>query len=875
MTHSNYLKYKPQDMDPKGRSKVFFCCQEDDFITLFESVTNEILAHQNNTTIWYYDPREGRPEDEELFFSLSEMQMLVVPITSNFLFKKNHAREVEFKYAVEHNIPVLPLMREAGLEREFNRICGDLQFLDADAIKEDSTAIPYEERLKNYLNAILVNDELASKIRQAFDAYIFLSYRKKDRKYAQEIMRLIHSNEFCRDIAIWYDEFLTPGENFNNAIEEAMRKSKLFALVVTPNLLEENNYVMRIEYPEAKKKGMNVLPIEGVKTDEDILAEYYIGIDSVVNSKSIREKLHEEVLKMALEERPEDSGHTFLIGLAYLSGIDVEKDYKKAVQLITSAAELGLPEAYKKLSTMYDNGEGVEKNYDTASMWQKKYVDYLTAAYGENPKNQSFSLLIEETYRLGVIQNFSNKVYDAFDTISAYMALIEKLDDPSLCYDYSVKGYTYLSYLASRMRKKEEAVEWAVKKIDYINEAKLRNNEVRYEMDLCDAYGELGFRYNSMGAKEETRRCYDIAREHLEVLNREHSSYTVREKLWYFYERLSGIEEERNNREESLSWLAKSRELREKTVQETGHQLKYLKTMWGTIYDNIGLKYDGYGEKSEALLWYEKSYEVLKRIAEENNSINNKTILVDSLRNVASCYLDLGNYDEARLRYLKTIDYQKILEQSCDDIYIRLQFLLTYKDLIRCSQLMNSEEEFKWKEESDNRINDLILTRNCKDDLSSIAFFCNRVAQGYSREGKKTEAKYWYTKVSKAYETMVQMQESSETSGKLANAYDNIAVCCISEKNLAESIMWLEKERKIREEIAHSSTLSSLSSLAKNYSLIGLVHKRAGNKKQASGWFSRSVAIYERLLKDCNLDKVSPDVKDKIETEYNKIKNLV
>ena len=43
--------------------------------------------------------------------------------------------------------------------------------------------------------------------RHAFDAYIFLSYRKKDRRYANELMRLIHNNPECRDIAIWFDEF--------------------------------------------------------------------------------------------------------------------------------------------------------------------------------------------------------------------------------------------------------------------------------------------------------------------------------------------------------------------------------------------------------------------------------------------------------------------------------------------------------------------------------------------------------------------------------------------------------------------------------------------------------------------------------------------
>lgn len=50
------------------------------------------------------------------------------------------------------------------------------------------------------------------------DAYVFLSYRKKDRKHAKELMRLIHANRFCLDIAIWYDGFLAAGEDFNAAI---------------------------------------------------------------------------------------------------------------------------------------------------------------------------------------------------------------------------------------------------------------------------------------------------------------------------------------------------------------------------------------------------------------------------------------------------------------------------------------------------------------------------------------------------------------------------------------------------------------------------------------------------------------------------------
>ena len=136
-------------------------------------------------------------------------------------------------------------MQEGGLDDVFNKKFGDLQYLDK--FNTDPTSIPYEEKLTKYLESVIVGDELAKKVRAAFDAYIFLSYRKKDRKYAQELMKLIHSNPLCRDIAIWYDEFLTPGEDYNRNIENALSKSKMFILVVTPCLLEESNYVMRVE----------------------------------------------------------------------------------------------------------------------------------------------------------------------------------------------------------------------------------------------------------------------------------------------------------------------------------------------------------------------------------------------------------------------------------------------------------------------------------------------------------------------------------------------------------------------------------------------------------------------------------------------------
>lgn len=209
--------------------------------------------------------------------------------------------------------------------------------------------------MERFLSSVLLGDELAEKVRKAFDAYIFLSYRKKDRKYAQELMRLIHQNEFCRDIAIWYDEFLVPGEDFNHAIQAAMEKSELFTFVVTPNLLEQDNYVMAIEYPAAIEAGKPILPVEMVDTDLEALRENYAEIPEPADAydkNALFSALNKNFKEIALLENTKDAQHTFFIGLAYLNGIDVEKDYERAVELIHEAAEEGLPEAMEKLVSM-------------------------------------------------------------------------------------------------------------------------------------------------------------------------------------------------------------------------------------------------------------------------------------------------------------------------------------------------------------------------------------------------------------------------------------------------------------------------------------------------------------------------------------------
>jgi len=401
------LSYITREMgDPRGRPKVFFSCHPDDFADAFALVTEDVLQ-QANCVIWYdadMGQMAGAPVadigDTDIREVLGDMQLLALAVTSRFLEEPNRARDVELPYALERHIPVLPIMLENELEYEFNEKCAPVQVVNR--YVTDSTATPYEEVLRTFLSSVLVGDELSAKVRDAFDAYVFLSYRKKNRRQAQRLMRIIHEKEDRSGIAIWYDEYLVPGEGFDEAIKDAFQKSSLFALAVTQQLLEEGNYVETVEYPMAHsrkrdQRDLEVVPVEmydfgceETRTDLGALASAFEDLPKVQDEYK-RDELHkaiDEALENAGVEKGVDSSQRrYLIGLAYLNGIDVEPDFGRAVDLLTHAAtdeEEPCMNATEKLVDMYQRGDGVKQDMDEAIRWQRLVVRQYAAAYRDH-----------------------------------------------------------------------------------------------------------------------------------------------------------------------------------------------------------------------------------------------------------------------------------------------------------------------------------------------------------------------------------------------------------------------------------------------------------------------------------------------------------
>lgn len=146
---------------------------------------------------------------------------------------------------------------------------------------------------------------------------------------------------------------------------------------MTPSVNEHPNYIMNEEYPIALSSGKNILAIEAKATDKNTLKGNYNGLEDVLSTDEagiISDKLIELLKKEAYKEN-DDPEHLYYIALAYLYGIDVEKNVSRGISILKKSASSDYEPSVKKLVHIFLTGEGVRVSYDTALLYQKQLVN--------------------------------------------------------------------------------------------------------------------------------------------------------------------------------------------------------------------------------------------------------------------------------------------------------------------------------------------------------------------------------------------------------------------------------------------------------------------------------------------------------------------
>lgn len=880
------LKHIPRgEQIAQGKQKAYFCAHPDDYERYFEKVSGEILdtlAKENNRNCAFYYLEDATAErDEEFKFSFKQFNLIVIPVTTKFLTTKNPALDIEFKLANEYHIPVLPVMMESGLEDVFNAKCGDIQFLDPNS--RDVTAISYEEKLKKYLTSVLIGDELAEKIRKAFDAYIFLSYRKKDRKYAQELMRLIHKNEFCRDIAIWYDEFLTPGEDFNDSIKAALDKSKLFALAVTPSLLEKSkdkdgneceNYIVTTEYPMAKTRAkedekFSILPAELVETDKKALSEKYDCIPECVRSDddtALAASLKNALKGIALRQNDNDPEHNFFIGLAYLGGIDVEKDPERAIKLITSSAEAGLPEAMEKLVSIYRNGEIGARDYEKAIEWQKKLVKYRKKVYESTQDEDSAADYLNDLRKLG---DFLYEIMTN-DSISAATDEYKKLLDESIKIQakfntqWTARG-VMIAY--SKIGNIYKALDKVSTSEEYFSEAFIvaqrlftapYDNEKIHDLSL--AYFNLADIYvkqqNIEKAKEYYYQVYVLFYTILQT------DKTVEALSWYAMclDNLGYCEELNKEYGKAIECYEEALKIR----QEIFSSYKSNESLNGvlTAYNRVGIMWIHNNDANKALPYFLNEYRIAQTIHNDTPTLKSKENLAVSYDDLGDVYLILSQYNIAENNYKKALELRIEIEECAQTPASKRLLSISYFKIGKLYQEWNKYESAYLYYKKDLSIAQIVANiTNSLDDLFylSVSFsylgFISRLNNKYDNA-----IKYCNEALSIRLH-LLQKSNTIHINYELSNIYNEIGDIYYLKESFTEAEFHYIEALKIREMITPiTNDVQIIRDLSVSYVNVSKIALIKGNLKEAIEYTQKSIILLKNLVRTHPCQKFFDDL---------------
>ncbi len=785
----------------QGKEKVYFTCHPDDF-GYYDEIVKDIFKTQSCAIFFCEDMSLDR-DDADMDIDLGRMQLFVIPITAKFLYRENKARLTDFAFAREHHIPILPLIQEPGLENEFNRICGDIQFLDKN--QRDLTAIPYEEKLKKHLDAVLLGDELMEKIRAEFDEYIFLSYRKKDRRYAQELIRLIHKNGFCRDIAVWYDEFLKPGESFNNSIKEAMKKSKLFTLAVTPNLVSEENYVMTVEYPEAKKEGKEILACELVKTDLDELKAKYDGIPDSVNaydsqklSSELAKTFSAQASKGASSEMCDAPEHLFLIGLAYLNGIDVEIDTQRGIDLIKKSAEASFPAATKKLASLYYDGSGVPISFKSAIEWQKKTVKILKKKYGlGNAEVQSEMSILAGYYRAYGENDKATALYLAMLLIRR--CVFGKYHEGTL---ESLSGLAYSLYraehtfLAVRLCKKALKIQTRMLGKDH-------PDTLTSMCNLADMYRDTNKYNEAISVFEEVVRARRrvLGEEDRATLNAEY-------RLAHCYYCVNRVDDAVSLGEEALEGQRKTLGLKSLETLDSMNLLAF-------YYKSAGKNY--------------KAIEIREELLEYNCEIfgEESSVTLDSMRELAHLYHSADRYEDAVKQFEKRLNILNRIG-AADNVTntVKINMAYCYRKSGR------TEEAISLYEGSIEKVHG--------DAPGGKSYLRRILADCYYEVGRYKDAIPLYKKAVTTHNSYVFWYELYEMKGRLANCHSFTG-------NIKKAIPLYEEVMAHVYEGQHAILLDAICNLAD-------CCQKTGDNERAVSLYEKALDIQKRIPEEHRLD---------------------
>lgn len=206
---------------------------------------------------------------------------------------------------------------------------------------------------------------------------IFISYKKHEKKQVTD-EGLIYTRDLAAkklislcDCAVWHDEFLTPGGDYNAEIASAITECDAMVLLLTANVLD-STYIWQKEIELAKKNRKTIIPIAfdfsrasygtvesrlggsmhiiswpgGDDDASQTESEFNDALTRALEQLTVATSLTQEITKIApvLDEGVPLSElslrNWYLIGRACLEGIRVEKNVDRGRRLLDAVVRV-------------------------------------------------------------------------------------------------------------------------------------------------------------------------------------------------------------------------------------------------------------------------------------------------------------------------------------------------------------------------------------------------------------------------------------------------------------------------------------------------------------------------------------------------------
>lgn len=252
-----------------NKRKIFISAHPTDRYMYLEPTVNVINEIDDCTAIYNPVPNDKGPTIPD------DIDTFVIIASIKYFVWANSGYISEFFAAVRNGVKVIPLLVESGQNviDLVNMRCGKVQYIDANEDLDFAL-----DTLRAHLTAKerFVDESLPS---------VFISYRRADRSLLHELVETVKSASDYKNVNVWYDEVISPGENYSKSILKQLNNCNLFILLVTPNILEDKNYVWRVEYKTAKKLNKRILAVEAEKTDRTKLREMYGNLGHIIDLK--------------------------------------------------------------------------------------------------------------------------------------------------------------------------------------------------------------------------------------------------------------------------------------------------------------------------------------------------------------------------------------------------------------------------------------------------------------------------------------------------------------------------------------------------------------------------------------------------------------